>query len=226
MPFFSQPFFAFRRCRRQQVRRQHGVILIVALMVMVILFIGAAAIVKSMNTSMVNAGNLAFRRDMVNQGELVLADLMNRMQPGGTLGDLGGSSNANLNYSAVMLPGNAEGIPEALLDDTKFAARGSTNNDITESTAGLDDAIKAGLRGTTIRYLIERLCEDAGSFSETESKNYCVRSSAAGGGENAGMLTGGPRLDVPTNIVYRVNIRVTGPRDTQVFIQASIIKPE
>lgn len=226
MPFFSQPFLAFRRCRRQQIRRQYGVILIVALMVMVILFIGAAAVVKSMNTSMVNAGNLAFRRDMVNQGELVLADLMSRMQPGGTLGNLGGSSNANLNYSAVMLPGNTEGIPEALLDDTKFAARGSANNDITESTVGLDDAIKAGLRGTTIRYLIERLCEDTGEFSEAESSNYCVRSSEAGGGGNAGMLTGGAKLDVPKSIVYRVNIRVAGPRDTQVFIQASIIKPE
>lgn len=222
MPFFSQPFFALRKCRRQQIRRQHGVILIVALMVMVILFIGAAAVVKSMNTSMVNAGNLAFRRDMVNQGELVLADLMNRMQPGGALDNLGGSSNTSLNYSAVMLPGNAEGIPEALLDDTKFAARGSTNNDITENTTGLDDAIKAGLRGTTIRYLIERLCEDTGEFSEAD----CVRSSAAGGGENAGMLTGRERIKVPKPKVYRVNIRVTGPRDTQVFIQASIIKPE
>jgi type IV pilus assembly protein PilX len=49
--------------------RQRGVVLIFTLIILLILTIGAVALMRSMNTSLFSAGNLAFRRDLVNQGE-------------------------------------------------------------------------------------------------------------------------------------------------------------
>lgn len=201
-------------------RKQKGVILLFSLVVMVILFAGSIAVVKSMNSSLSVAGNLAFRRDLVNQAELVLAEIMERMKPGGSLAAIGINSNTNLNYSSILLPGNAEGIPIPLIDDSQFSSVGNASNDITETTTGLHSAIKEGLRGTKIRYLIERMCREP----EPATSSHCIESSITPTGGSGGTETSRP--PALKAAVYRVNIRVTGPRDTQVFIQASINKPD
>ena len=50
-------------------RRQRGVSLLIALIGLMLMMLGAVAMVRSFGTSSVLAGNLAFRRDLTNQGE-------------------------------------------------------------------------------------------------------------------------------------------------------------
>ena len=61
--------FAQRPCgaQRSTGSRQHGVVMLFGLIALAIMLIGTAAMVRSMNTSMFNAGNLGFKRDMGNQ---------------------------------------------------------------------------------------------------------------------------------------------------------------
>jgi Tfp pilus assembly protein PilX len=56
--------------------RQRGVVLLFCLIVLVILLAGGVAVVRSMNTSLTSAGNLAFRRDLVNQGERAVSAVL------------------------------------------------------------------------------------------------------------------------------------------------------
>ena len=63
--------------------RQRGVVLIFSLIILLILAIGAVALLRSMNSSLLSAGNLAFHRDLVNQGEQAVANVMTEFKTGG-----------------------------------------------------------------------------------------------------------------------------------------------
>jgi Tfp pilus assembly protein PilX len=191
--------------------RQRGVVLIFALIILLILAIGAVALVRSMNTSLISAGNLAFRRDLVNQGEQAVANVMaefkNQSPP------IGGVTTLNVipaNYSATILATNPQGVPNVLLSsDAVFATVGLTSNDITGATPDV-----------TIRYVIDRLCA-AGTVQP--SITACVQSSGLPLGGKAYENTA---VAPPSATVYRLSVRVAGARNTQVFLQTTFTKPD
>jgi hypothetical protein len=115
--------------------RQRGVVLIFSLLVLLILAIGAVAVLRSVHTSLLSAGNLAFHRDLVNQAEQAVSNVMIAFKTNAP--PLSGVTTADLpaaNYSSSALPTNAQGVPTALLDNTAFAAVGIPGNDITGAT--------------------------------------------------------------------------------------------
>jgi type IV pilus assembly protein PilX len=192
--------------------RQRGVVLIFALIVLLILTIGAVALMRSMHSSLFAAGNLAFRRDLTNQGEQAVANVMAEFQPGGILSTSGvtDSDLISANYKSFTLPtdSNPQGVPNALLNDTTFLTVGQVANDITGATPDV-----------TIRYVIHRLCNVTG----VPSSATCVQSTGipTGGGHNRNTA-----VAPPSATVYRLSVRVTGPRSTQVFLQTTFTKPD
>jgi type IV pilus assembly protein PilX len=191
--------------------RQRGVVLIFALIVLLILTIGAVALVRSMNTSLFSAGNLAFRRDLVNQGEQAVSTVMNEFRTGGILVTSGVSENDlfTANYSSSTLPTNPQGVPLALLNNTTFAAVGSAANDLTGATPDV-----------VIRYVIDRLCSQPNTVA---SSALCVQSTGVPTGGTANRNTA---VAPPSATVYRLSVRVSGPRSTQVFLQTTFTKPD
>jgi len=162
------------------------------------------------NNSLTSSGNLAFHRDLVNQAELAVATVMTEFKTNAL--PLGGVTTASLvgaNYSAQALPTNPQGVPTALLDDTIFATVGTAANDLVGATADVK-----------IRYVIDRLCNAAGGASSP----HCVQSSALPTGGSTPNLTSA--LLPPSATVYRVSVRVSGPRQTQAFLQTTFTKPD
>jgi type IV pilus assembly protein PilX len=189
--------------------RQRGVVLIFSLLVLLILAIGAVAVLRSVNTSLLSAGNLAFHRDLVNQAEQAVSNVMIAFKTNAP--PLSGVTTADLpaaNYSSSALPTNAQGVPTALLDNTAFAAVGIPGNDITGATPDV-----------TIRYIIDRLCTVTGSASSPN----CVQSTGLPTGGTANRNTA---VAPPSATVYRVSVRVNGPRGTQAFLQTTFTKPD
>jgi len=194
--------------------RQRGVVLLFAMIVLVILLIGGVAVIRSMNTSLFSAGNLAFKRDLMNQGEQAVSTVMTVFKTGALSGaGATATSLQSANYSATPLATNARGIPLALLSDTAFAAVGTTANDLTGATPDV-----------SIRYVVDQLCDGSAAALNIESGGcvFVISGSEVTGGSSQAM---GTRPPVPPSLVYRLNIRVTGPRNTQVFIQTSFTKP-
>jgi type IV pilus assembly protein PilX len=200
--------------------RQRGVVLIFALLVLLILAIGAVAILRSTNSSLLSSGNLAFHRDLVNQAEQAISTVMTEFKTGGL--PLGTQSTTGsvpaANYSAVTLTTNNQGVPLVLLttDDTVFA------------TVGTPGLVPAGndLKGRTsdvkIRYIIDRLCT-AVPPTVTASINACVQSTGLPTGGTANRNTA---VAPPSATVYRISVRVDGPRNTQAFLQTTFTKPD
>ena len=191
-----------------------GVIMLFGLIALVIMMIGAVAIVRSMNTSLSNAGNLGFKRDLSNQGDRAVATVLTLVQSG-TLGSDAARQNndAARNYSATLLPSNAQGLPTALINDTSFAGVGVAGNDI----AVVD-------MGVTLRYVIDRLCINTGLADPSQctmNDNLVPMGGNGGGGAISEDPTAGSSGAVPQQVVYRLSIRVDGPRQTQAFFQTT-----
>jgi len=211
---------------------QHGVVLLFSLVALVVLLIAAVALVRSFNTSLFMSGNIAFKRDLQNQGERAIDKVLPRFRVGGSL-ETDAARSADLkasNYSATMLPGNAQGIPNALQNDADFGNVGVAANDITE----LNEPSLVG-QGVKIRYVIDRMATSTGSCT-TLGPTVCLMTTdiTPAGGSSSQWRTptrtlsaaagAAPPITTGT-VVYRLTVRVNGPRDTQAFYQSTFTAP-
>jgi type IV pilus assembly protein PilX len=197
-------------------RQQRGVVMLFGLLALVIMMIGAVAMIRSMNTQLFNAGNLGFKRDLTNQGERATALVLDALGGVGALSQPATRQGSLLasNYSATLLAVNSQGLPVALTNDTAFAAVASTANDITDSTQGI-----------TVRYVLDRLC----AYTGPADPSHCTMSnSGISDGKSATELDGAEHSSstnpgaVAPLVVYRLSIRVDGPRRTQAFFQSTL----
>jgi hypothetical protein len=185
-----------------------------ALIALLIMLIGAMAMVRSMNTAMFNAGNLGFKRDLANQAERAMAVALDLMQTGALATEAARqASDSTRNYSANLLAVNAQGVPLALIDGTQFSNAGQASNDIVVSGQAL-----------TIRYVIDRLCSTTGAADP--SRCVMAENAVPSGSSSSELLraedsSAGGSGAVPQQAVYRISVRVDGPRNTQAFFQST-----
>ena len=197
---------------------QRGAVLVISLIVLMVLMLAGVALVRSTDTALFQSSNLAFQRDMANQSERVMP-VVQALLTTGVL-STPASRAANMpaaNYSASVLNSNAQGIPLALVNNTLFTGTlGMTPaNDIT-----LTDPT-TNVSWGSIRYIIDRQCTQAGD--ETTLGNLCAAATPASTGCTSDNLQT-CALGVPSQIVYRVSVRVNGPRNTQAFFQTSVTR--
>lgn len=203
--------------------RERGVVLVFALIALLILMVGSVALVRSFNSSLINTGSIAFKKDLVNRNEAVVAQVLAqvRASTGGLTDEtVAGNDQRSLNYSARMLEYNAQGIPNLLLvsngafDTNPFT---SISNDIET-----EDGVK-------LRYVIDRQCNGPGTASDLGAAG-CITDPAGASrllrgssdspirAENA---AGGRRGALTVDPVYRLTIRATGPKGTLAFYQTT-----
>ncbi|MBT0571730.1 hypothetical protein KIK84_15510 [Curvibacter sp. CHRR-16] len=187
-----------------RVRSQRGDVLIITLICLVIMLIASIALSRSSTNTLLQAGNFAFRSDLSNQGERAMAQAVYLLQSGSLASSTVRQSNQTAyNYSASQLSTNDQGIPSVLVSDSSYSTAGFAQTDFSDSSAGV-----------TIRTVIDRQCSSTGAPTSSTCVYYVPDSSTA--------LTGTARLKrvqssgVPT---YRITVRVTGPRNTQIFQQ-------
>jgi type IV pilus assembly protein PilX len=214
---------------------QRGVSLVFALIAVVVFLISAVAIVRSFNSSLFQAGNLAFKRDLTNQSERAMDAVFARMQGSGALASEAARSahQAADNYSASILPANAQGIPNALLN-AGDASSGATARDVFYRVGSAANDIElTDPNGTTfgsVRYVVERLCNATGDAG-TIGPSGCIYAGNARGPSGGALqwiraditTTGGGGGAGATSqqVMYRATIRVNGPRGTQGFFQTT-----
>lgn len=185
--------------------RARGISLVLTLIALMVLMIGSVAMVRSFGTSTQLSGNLAFRRDLTNQAERAVVQARRLFLSGSLASEAARSANLPAaNYSAMKLAADENGLPLVLLKDSAFAAAGMTGaNDIADDTTGV-----------RVRYVIDRQCGAPGAFDE----------SACAAVQDEGDPGGSPQIRKPrgeSRPVYRVTVRVDGPRSTQAFLQTT-----
>jgi len=199
--------------------RERGVVMIVTLIVLVVLLVGAAALLRSTDGASTLAGQLGFRRDLKNQAERAIATAVASLKTGSLASSLAREEDmVEANYSAVELDTDAStGLPTILLaSDAKFEDANYTIN-IIDATDGLDENTDTGIK---VRYVIDRLCLASGS----PTASNCSRTNVQF--QNNGQDTKGHTLNASflslSTTVYRISVRVDGPRGTQAFVQSAV----
>ena len=196
------PFVRRPSNRPARPARQRGVVLLVTMIALLLLLVGAAAMLRSVDTSSVLVGNLAFRRDLTNRGEQAIVAARKALVSGALSAET--TRDANLfsaYYSASKLENSSSGIPKVLISDAAFASAGMTVADISD-----DDVL--------VRYVIDRQCTAAGEFDTSTCE--VVEGSSDDGGSNWLRKPGGE-----SRPLYRISVRVTGPRNTQAYFQTT-----
>lgn len=203
--------------------RQRGVVLLFSLIALVVMLIAAVAMIRSFHTSLFMAGNIGFKRDMRNQSELAVSTALAYFRDATKLGTSAMRANPNtgLNYSARILSTDSQGIPDAL-QDANFATYGLTSNDIQSADGSV-----------SIRYVIDRLCATTGDET-TLGAASCVLANnptPVGGGllnlksSDKAPLCPTCSSAAPQGVIYRLSVRVIGPRRTMSFFQSTFTVP-
>jgi type IV pilus assembly protein PilX len=190
---------------------QRGVVMIVTL-------VGAVALLRSSDGASALAGQVGFRRDMKNQAERAIAMAITALKEGSLASAASRqTSEATANYSAAQLATDtATGLPTLLLgSDTDFKGAGYTI-----AIVDADGSAANAESGVTVRYLIDRQCPSAGAVDETTCSRTSVLRQYNGQDSNAHMASTSFRSTQHT--VYRISVRVDGPRGTQAFFQSAV----
>jgi len=178
-------------------------VLFIALIVLVAMTLASIALVRSVDTATLGAGNIAFKQSATQAAEQAVSAALAQFDPAAgaffaTLANTQGDNTA-YNYRASMLPTDARGIPLALLNATTFNATYTA------------PALPATTTGETLRYVIERLCTQPGASDQS----YCNVDQVLPTG---GTVGNGASLG-DTVPLYRVTVRADGPRNTLQFTQ-------
>ena len=196
-------------------RRQGGVVLFVALIVMVAMSLAAIALIRSVDTTNAIVGNLAFRlasilpaNGSIEQAAGALfsdADIASVVHIADKNNDL-----ATENYYSHRLAGeDARGVP-ALLQKKSTASALTKKFDANDTNGSV-----AAATDTQVTYLIERMCVAAGA----PTTGNCDLVPPKG---NPGNTLGDAESGGTSVPFYRVTVRVDGPKNTASFVQAML----
>ena len=207
------------------MKRERGVVLFIALIVLVAMSLAGIALMRSVDTNVLIAGNLAFRQNATMAADSAIEDARQ------LLATNTGTGVTTLHNDQPALA-QATGIPNPPWPSSAYWANWQQGIDLTANNANPADdfdwntarnmGTDAG--GNAMRYVIHRLCDVAGDPASAGVS--CIKSSTGGGGGSSDQGTkgavsyGGAALPGVSSIFYRVTIRVQGPRNTLSYVQA------
>ena len=182
------------------IQKQKGLVLFISLIALVAMSLAAAALVRSVDSGVLVAGNLAFKQSAILSAETGISDAYKYI-------------NDNLNSLDASTTGYF-----AQLDDTKSLKSDSTwgaNN----SFLVANDSIT----GNETRFILQRMCWAVGVPKDTP--NNCLSgdgNKAPNSQSDTNYGRQDPKQDTSISIVYRVTVRVAGPKNTRSYLQAFI----
>jgi type IV pilus assembly protein PilX len=188
--------------------RQSGVVLFVALIVLVAMTLAALALMRSVDSANIIAGNLAFQEAATHSADTGVEAATAWLQANNTGSTLDADDPTN-GYAAngsASTRSPAAGQSWDLYWSNSLAARSY-------------QAFAQDSAGNSVNYVIDRLCNSAGSKTGGAS---CVASpavqTATGNAEEAGQIP----LNAPSVVYYRITVRVSGPRNTVSYVQSVV----
>lgn len=204
-----------RNGRINHFRKQQGVVLFISLIVLVAMTLAGIALVRSVDTTNLIAGNLAFKQGATLTAEAATEKARNWLtaQPNPNV-TLQTDNAANGYYSAPALTG--QGTERFWDQPTAAGGYDWTNNSQPAYTDPLGNPSNDAA-GNQVSYVIQRLCSLAGQ--PVGAPNSCISTTSAP--PNCNQL-GNPCAQGQTVYYYRITAKITGPRNTVSYVQTVI----
>lgn len=216
-----EPSVLIPRCARQR-----GAALFMALIMLVAMSVAAISLVRTVDSTVVITGNLAFQQAALQVAdfgvEAAVEDLewiaqnssdANWRRSADTCSVPNGGRTA-FNYYALRFAAANMGSPT--IGGTTIAMSGVPSLNWDQVPCMTNNRIPAGY---FVQYVIDRQCQ--GTLPILDLGSNCTSENPQEGGSKK---AGAPRFRGATAIHYRVTVRVLGPQNAQSFIQVTLRK--
>jgi len=187
-------------------KAQSGVVLFIALIVLVAMSLAGIALMRQVDTGTLVAGNLAFRQGAMHVGDLGVEAARSWLQ--------GQSSTALYNDNA------AAGYHAGWAQNVVLVGTASGGQVPFDWETAVELTSPAPPAGYQVRYVIHRLCASAGDPAAITCVQAAGSGTGVGGGTRGAAAFGQMAIQVPAGALYRVTVRVVGPRNSTSFVQA------
>lgn len=203
------------------LKRQQGVVLVLALIVLVAMMLAGIGMMRSVDTANLIAGNMAFKQTTIHAGDRGISDGYNLL--------INTAANAK---SDLSNSGDVWTTPNTwYLASTTTACEVLNNCPAGQSPWWQSDANWAGApsvsvpgAGITVSYLVHRMCTTPG-LGTSDPGNTCQTFEEAGTASGGSKVVGAV-VFAHTSVFYRITSRSVGPRNTVSFSQALVLIPE
>ena len=226
--------------RQAQRKRQTGISLVIALMVLVALTLTGVALIRSMDTTNLVAGNLSFKQATVHGADQGIESAIAWLTANNGTGLLDADI-ANGFYTASTIGNDAiaalgSGTPEDFWrhytnNDSSTGAcyLPFSSNNLTGSSVCASGPTRDATSGNIVGFIIQRLCNSAGNVNGSGCAvpiNYSSSGSVvAGSGNNEGagdVSSSSGSITTSTMTYYRITVRAQGPNNTTSYVQSVI----
>lgn len=208
---------------RRSIANCRGAGLVIALVVLVVMSLGALALVRAVTSGLLVAGNFAFRQAAVlaaeSGSEFAIHWLSDRAETAELLSDQPAAGYYASLPLGLSLSGQGNDNPKAYIDwDDDQCAQRSGIQCFTAAAALPVDAA-----GHHVRYVIHRLCRTSGS-SDAAANSCLLFRSSQGASSNRSQLSyaASKRFQSADTVYYRITVQVRGPRNTTAFVQTLV----
>ena len=208
--------------RARGARRQQGVVMLVALVVLVVMTLAGIALMRSMDTTNLIAGNMAFKQAATNAADRGVETAIEWLELNRT-GTFLDSDHTTSGYrSGVGFNPNSTMSAYALGND--YWNQLTNANTPPQTKCNLSTSGCAGTptcdNGNCVSYVIHRLCQ-ASATNRGSAHCALVPGTVASTGSNEG-----PEGDALTgngsSVYYRITVRVDGPRNSVSYVQTIV----
>ena len=187
-------------------RRQNGIVMIIALVVLVAMTLAAISLVRSVDTTNLIAGNLAFQQAATRSGDIGIEKAVSWLE--GVNGSL-----------TLFNDDGTNGYSATGLDAAKNPGSGESWDTFwTRVLASRAYVLPEDQAGNKVSYVIDRMCRLAGSPSGAG----CVDSPLVTTANDNDNEVNQVQLTAASVVYYRITVRIGGPRNTVSYVQAVV----
>lgn len=200
--------------RLNAMRRQNGVVMIVALVVLVVMTLAGIALMRSMDTTNLIAGNMAFKQAATHTADAGVEAAVGWLEMNGAALTV---DHPEVGYKASTIQNDQYALGEDFWRNVS-PGNGVCYLPIVGGVCSGAPGV-ANASGNTMGFMIQRLCASAGGVTFTQCALVAGTVLTTGNNQCAGCqsLTG-----VTAKLYYRITVRVAGPRNTVSFIQTIV----
>lgn len=211
------------------MKHQSGITLIIALIVLVAMSLAGIALVRSVDTGVMVAGNLAFRQGATVAGDAGIEAARTWLLNNNSSlleNDVPGNGYYATQQFTQEKPNND---PNNDVDLTGNSTANNTNNDVDWENKGIGIAsaicLAMDTAGNTACYIIHRMCNALGPLdaSKCSTRQSIKTGSSLGALRQMVTYQEGKWPDFANQAYYRVTVRIAGPRNNISFIQTFLL---
>lgn len=190
-------------------RAQRGSVLLIALILLVAMSLAGIALIRSVSTSNIIAGNLAFQQAATHSADLGVETALTFLQTSS------GAGVVTLHASVLTGAGTRY---VARREDPAAGQSWDVFWSSLVSSGAVNTLPSADAAGNTVSYVIHRLCDNTGAPAYPGCSAPPIDTGLASSSMGSGLV----HVAGDKQVYYRITARVTGPRNTMSYVQAVV----